>query len=95
MLHQYYVYIITNFQRTVLYTGVTNDLVRRIAEHRSGSGSIFTSKYKCHYLIYYEEFVNINDAIAREKQIKNWKREWKLELIKKQNSLLKDLAENW
>ncbi len=67
---QYYVYIITNQYHTVLYTGVTGDLQRRIAEHKSGKGGGFSNKYHLDKLIYYEEGDDINRAIAREKQIK-------------------------
>ena len=91
----YSVYILSNFARTVFYIGVTNNLEKRIQEHRSGEGSVFTKKYKCHFLMYYEDYNNINNAIAREKQLKNWKREWKIKLIREENPGLKDLAEGW
>ncbi|MDN3594487.1 GIY-YIG nuclease family protein [Zunongwangia endophytica] len=86
-----FVYILTNRYRTVFYTGVTNDLKKRIAEHHSGNGSNFTSKYQIKDLIYFEEFSEIEQAIAREKQIKNWKKEWKLELIKGLNPKIETL----
>jgi len=88
------VYILSNFARTVFYIGVTNDLVNRILQHRN-SESIFTAKYKCHYLMYYEDYSDVRNAIAREKQLKNWKREWKIDLIKKDNPDLLDLGEEW
>jgi putative endonuclease len=94
-IKSYSVYILSNYARTAFYVGVTNDLERRIRQHRSGEGGVFTSKYKCHYLMYYEEYVNVNNAIRREKQLKNWKREWKIELIRKKNPDLTDLAEGW
>ncbi|MCL6218499.1 GIY-YIG nuclease family protein [Zunongwangia pacifica] len=75
----------TNKYRTVFYTGVTNDLRKRIADHQSGRGSNFTKKYKIKDLIYFEEFSDINQAIVREKQIKNWKKQWKLNLIRSLN----------
>lgn len=75
------VYILTNFQRTVLYIGVTTDLIMRIAKHRDGAFGGFTTKYKCHFLIYLEGFHQMEDAIAREKQIKGWRRERKIQLI--------------
>lgn len=78
----YSVYILSNFARTVFYIGVTNNLERRIWEHRNGEGAVFTAKYKCHYLMYYEDYADINNAIAREKQLKNWQRSWKIELIR-------------
>ncbi len=86
-----FVYILTNKYRTVFYTGVTNDLRRRISEHNNGTGSKFTEKYKTKDLIYFEEFNDFNQAIAREKQLKNWKKEWKLNLIKSLNPKLKTL----
>jgi putative endonuclease len=88
------VYILSNFARTVFYIGVTNDLINRIFQHRN-SESTFTAKYKCHYLMYYEDFSDVRNAITREKQLKNWKREWKIDLIRKDNPNLLDLAEAW
>ncbi|WP_298761654.1 GIY-YIG nuclease family protein [uncultured Psychroserpens sp.] len=87
-----YIYIITNKYRTTLYVGVTSDLNKRIAEHQSETGSEFTKKYNLKYLIYYEEFSNINQAIVREKQIKNWKKDWKINLIKEMNPNLESLV---
>lgn len=92
---KYYVYILTNQNRTVLYTGVTNSIERRTYEHKEGTGSSFTSKYKCRHLLYYEEHNDIRFAIAREKQLKNWKRDWKVQLIKTMNPDLRDLAAEW
>jgi len=66
-------------------------LYKRICEHRAGKGSIFTSKYKCTVLLYYEFFHSIVDAIEREKKLKKWNRSWKIELIKKKNPEMKDL----
>ena len=86
-----YTYIITNNYRTTFYVGVTTDLNKRITEHQNGIGSVFTKKYNLKDLVYYEIFTDINQAIAREKQIKNWKKEWKLNLIKEQNPTLKTL----
>ncbi|MBS1654637.1 MAG: GIY-YIG nuclease family protein [Bacteroidetes bacterium] len=88
--HQYYIYIVTNPERTVYYTGVTNDLVQRIIEHwiNRGKPQTFAGKYYCCNLLYYEEFRYINDAIAREKEIKGWRREKKLKLIKTINQNL-------
>jgi len=79
----YIVYISTNADRSVLYTGVTNDLHARLVEHylNKGTSKSFAGKYFCHHLIYYETFENINDAIAREKEIKKWRREKKINLI--------------
>jgi putative endonuclease len=91
----YSVYILSNFARTVFYIGVTNNLERRVWEHRFDSGSKFTTKYKCHFLVYYEEYAEINNAISREKQLKNWQRKWKIEMIRKVNPDLLDLAKDW
>ena len=86
-----YVYILSNAQRSVLYTGVTSDLVNWVYNHKQSKGPVFTSKYRCHYLIYYEVHQNMYEAIQREKRIKKWKREWKLNLIKSMNPEFKDL----
>ena len=83
----------SNNSRTVLYIGVTNDLYRRYVEHRDGIIEGFTQKYKCHSLVYYEEFARIEEAISREKELKGWSRMKKEMLIKKINPSLKDLAE--
>ena len=91
--HNYYVYIITNKNKTVLYTGVTNDLKRRLYEHENGILPGFTKKYNCHYIIYYEHFLHIEHAIDREKEIKKWRREKKDRLITKFNSEWKFLNE--
>ncbi len=79
----------------VLYTGVTNDLARRVNEHKRGLNDGFTQRYRVHRLVYFEEFADIRDAIAREKQIKGWVRARKIELIEKRNATWDDLAENW
>jgi putative endonuclease len=84
--HNYFVYMITNKNKTVLYIGVTNDLQRRTYEHENGLLPGFTKKYNCHYLIYFEHFQNIDDAIAREKVIKKWRREKKENLINEFNA---------
>ena len=90
-IHQYYIYIITNKRHTVLYTGVTNDLVRRCFEHRNGVVAGFSKKYNLNKLIYYELFDDINMAIAREKQIKGITRVKKEILINGFNPDWKDL----
>ena len=71
MFKRYYTYILSNKNDTTLYIGVTNDLGRRVAEHRSGMVPGFTQKYSCHKLVYYEEYSEVEMAIAREKQLKN------------------------
>lgn len=87
----YYVYILTSESKT-LYTGVTNDLKRRMVEHREGVRG-FASRYKVFHLVHFEAFVDIRDAIAREKEIKGWRREKKMWLIKRNNPSWKDLAQ--
>lgn len=94
-MNRYWVYIVSNKYMSTIYTGVTNDIVRRVWEHRSGNIRGFTSRYKCGWLLYYEEFSDINQAIAREKQIKGWKRDKKMELIISLNPMRKDLANEW
>lgn len=84
----------SNKSRSTLYIGVTSNLEARVLEHKSGEGSKFTSTYKCFELIFYEYHNKISHAIEREKQLKNWHREWKLNLIKKENPDLKDLSES-
>jgi len=83
--HEYYIYIVTNQNKTVLYIGVTNNLSRRLKEHFEGKIPGFTQLYKCRYLIYYELFQFIDQAIAREKELKSWRREKKEILIDKFN----------
>ena len=89
--HTYHVYIITNQHKSVLYTGVTNYLARRLYEHNLNvfdKKKTFASKYKCRYLLYYEKFTWVHEAIAREKEIKGWRREKKINLIKTINPKL-------
>lgn len=75
----------------MLYIGVTTDLTKRITEHKNGIGSQFTHKYNLKALIYFEEFTDVNQAIAREKQLKNWHKDWKWNLIKESNPEFKEL----
>ena len=82
----------TNTHNTVLYIGVTNSLKRRISEHNSARGSIFTSKYNCGKLVYYETFPDIRQAIAREKCLKRYQRLWKNDLVDKSNPEWQDLG---
>lgn len=91
--HNYYVYILTNKHNTVLYTGVTNNLIRRVNEHREKSGSKFTSRYNVYKLVYFEHFILIQEAINREKQIKGGSRKKKINLIESMNKEWKDLYE--
>ena len=90
-MKQYFVYIVTNKKDGVLYTGVTNDLLRRIYEHRNSMIEGFTKKYSLKFLVYYEMFQNIDKAIEREKIIKKWNRDWKVKLIETKNPQWRDL----
>ena len=94
MSREYYVYIMTNKSRT-LYTGVTNDLMRRVYEHKNKLVEGFTSRYNIQYLVYYESTSSIYSAIEREKQIKGLLRAKKLALINSMNPEWKDLSEEW
>jgi len=92
VIKSYYVYILTNYKNTVSYIGVTNDLERRITEHKSGLVRGFTQRYKQKKLVYFEEYPNMTDTIKREKQLKNWHRDWKINLIKSINPTFDDLS---
>jgi putative endonuclease len=87
-----YVYIMSDYKRTTFYIGVTSDLECRVYQHREGEVEGFTKRYRLKYLIYYENAGSMNDAIACEKQLKNWHREWKINLIKSLNPKMKDLS---
>ncbi|MGL5913186.1 MAG: GIY-YIG nuclease family protein [Bacteroidales bacterium] len=89
-----FVYFITNAHNTLLYIGVTNDLRRRIAEHKAKITRGFTQQYNCNKLVYFEQHSLITAAIAREKQIKNWQRVWKDALVNKDNPKWEDLSES-
>ncbi len=91
---KYYVYIMTNKYHTVLYTGVTDDLLRRVSEHRTKVGSGFTSRYNVNKLVYFEAFEDVNAAITREKQIKGGSRQKKVDLINTMNSEWRDLYDD-
>ncbi len=86
-----YVYILTNVTNRVLYVGVTSDLVKRIYQHKEKLIPGFSAKYNLNKLVYLEVFEDINEVIKREKQLKNWHREWKMNLIKTKNPAFKDL----
>ena len=88
---RYWVYIMTSSSLSAMYIGVTNDLGRRVSEHRLGQGSEFVRKYRVHRLVYAEEYENPTDAIAREKQLKGWKRIRKNELVRAANPDWRDL----
>ena len=87
----YYVYIMASKRNGTLYIGVTNNLIRRVYDHKNDLIEGFTKKYKVHYLVYYKHTGCIESAIKREKQLKKWNRRWKLKLIEKQNPEWKDL----
>jgi len=90
-MNQYYLYILASIKNGTLYIGVTNNLLKRVFEHKNDSVDGFTKKYKVHKLIYYEEINDVKVAIQREKQIKKWERQWKINLIEKNNPEWKDL----
>jgi putative endonuclease len=93
--HIYYVYILASKPNGTLYIGVTNSLFSRIFKHKlKENKNSFTAKYNVDKLVYYEEYQYIQDAILREKQMKTWKREWKIKLIKKENFVWRDLFED-
>ena len=94
-MERYYVYILSNFTNTTLYIGVTNDLKRRVYEHKNKLIEGFSEKYNVDRLVYFEETTDIKSAIQREKNLKKWNRKWKNELIEKENPEYKDLSEGW
>jgi putative endonuclease len=94
MTNIYYVYILSS-EAGVLYVGVTNDLRRRLEEHRLGQATGFSKRYRTRRLVCFEETADILSAIAREKQIKSWRRTKKLSLIRSANPKFRDLAEDW
>ena len=87
----YYVYILASKKHGTLYIGVTNNLIKRVFEHKNDLVEGFTKKYGVHQLVYFEQTGNINSAITKEKQIKKWRRQWKIELIEEKNPEWKDL----
>jgi putative endonuclease len=91
-MYTYYVYILTNVKRNVMYVGVTNDLEKRLAEHSSGKGGAFTSQYRVNTLVYAEDYRQTEDAIARERQIKGWRRSKKNALVETMNPTWADLS---
>ena len=88
----YYVYMLASQRHGTLYIGVTNDLRARLELHRSGLGSEFVKKYAVEKLVYVEPYENVDDAIRREKQLKKWNRDWKVQLIEQDNLEWKDLS---
>lgn len=90
-MKEYCVYILASKKNGTLYIGVTNNLLKRVYEHKNNLVEGFTQKYNVHKLVYYEKYDDIYGAISREKRMKKWKRQWKIELIKKFNPDWKDL----
>ena len=93
--HQYYVYLLASKIIGTLYIGITNDLQRRVYEHKMGIKKGFTQKYGVNRLVYFEVFQNVNEAIDRENNMKKWKRDWKVKLIEKENKSWSDLSKEW
>jgi putative endonuclease len=91
----YYVYLLTNWNNQVMYVGMTNDLERRLYEHKHKLFKGFTDKYNLNKLVYFEETQDVTAAIAREKEIKKWRREKKNQLVNRMNPTWKDLSLNW
>ena len=94
-IHQYYLYILTNKKNGVLYIGVTNNLERRMFEHKNKLVKGFSYRYNLDTLVYLEVFQYVEDAIKREKNMKRWKREWKINLIVEDNLNWEDLSKDW
>jgi putative endonuclease len=94
MTKNYYIYILTNLKNTVFYIGVTNNLEKRTHQHKNKQLDGFSKKYNLDKLVYYEVVENSYSAIRREKQLKNWHRDWKINLIKSKNPIFIDLSKN-
>ena len=95
MSKTYAVYILTNYNQTTFYIGVTGNLQKRIWEHKNKVVEGFTKKYNVDRLVYYELTEDVESALNREKQLKRWHRQWKINLIKEMNPEFKDLSEQW
>ncbi|MBU1026534.1 MAG: GIY-YIG nuclease family protein [Candidatus Margulisbacteria bacterium] len=91
----YYIYILASKRNGTLYIGVTNNLERRIYEHKNGLIKGFTKKYNVNQLVYFEEYTDVKEALIREKRLKKWNRSWKIDLIEKSNPEWKDLSEEF
>lgn len=94
-IHKYYVYILASQKKGTLYIGVTNHLQRRVYEHKMGIQKGFTKKYGVSMLVYFEEFQSIEEAMRREKNMKKWKRNWKIKHIESENPNWDDLSKDW
>jgi putative endonuclease len=89
----YYVYILASRRHGTLYIGITNSIQKRLEEHRKGKGSLFVKTYGVYRLVHVESYSRAEEAIAREKQLKRWKRDWKIELIERENLEWRDLSD--
>ena len=94
-VHQYYLYVLSNKYNATLYIGVTNDLERRMYEHKNKLIDGFTKTYRLNRVVYFETFQYVNDAIKPEKNMKKWKRDWKIKLIEEENPNWSDLSKDW
>ena len=94
-MKNYYVYLLTNWNNKVMYVGMTNNLERRVYEHKNKLVNGFTKKYNINKLVYFEETSDVNSAISREKEIKKWRREKKDTLVLSNNPEWKDLSDEW
>ncbi len=90
----FYTYILANRKRGTLYIGVTSNLLKRMWEHKNSINEGFTKKYKIHMLVYYETHSTFENAVIREKKLKNWRREWKIDLVEKTNPSWEDFYDN-
>ncbi len=90
-MNEYYVYILASERNGTMYVGITNDIIKRVFQHRNDEVEGFTAKYKIHRLVWYETCPDVREAIAREKLLKKWNRKWKLALIEKSNPQWRDL----
>jgi putative endonuclease len=93
--YEYYVYILASKKNGTLYIGMTNDIYRRVYEHKTETKDGFTKEYNVKALVYYEKTNDVKLAIKREKQLKKWYRKWKIQLIEQENPEWEDLAKNW
>lgn len=93
-MRTFYVYMMCNKHNNVLYTGMTNDLIRRVLEHKYKATKGFTAKYNCDKLVWFEEYQSSDEALTRERLLKKWRRNWN-ELVERKNPEWKDLAEGW
>ena len=90
-MNRYFVYMLASQRNGTLYVGVSNDLLRRVWQHKQGTADGFTKRYKVNLLVWFEETESVEAAIQREKQLKNWRRQWKLELIEASNPYWRDM----